>query len=769
QSLPSNVVTVTVYNISNIDFTYSNNLCSGSTIQFNTNAIGSSYTWNFGDGNTSSLQNPSHIFSAFGCGLQNYTVTLTVFDQNGCSSSKSYVIGIKKQPDVNFEDLNVFNPYSNCGNASISNPNFTITVYNSSTSTACISSYNVDWGDSSPIEENITFPLNHTYNSLGLFYFKIYAIGNNGCVTVKTYAVKNESNPSGGISSPGSTQNLCAPTANILFQISNWALNSPTTTYTIDYGDNTPIVTLVQAEMVLTSYYNSTNPTESSNYPIPHSYSSSSCPNNSISATLTVTNSCGSTTGTVSPISILKKPNANFSNPEKACVNSTVIFTNLSDSGNGLNCSTNTIYLWNFGDGTPIINTGQLSSPQNITHAYSSPGVYTITLTAIGYCSGSNPSIFTNEICIEPQIIPQFSLSNTSICSSTIVNASNTTNLNNVCSALTYSWDVTYLNGYCGSSPAVWNYVNNTSSSSENPSFNFITPGTYSIKVTVTGSTCGIVSSAVQTVIVKQPPTVSINTISDYCGTATISPVAVVNSCAPATSNLTYLWDFTGATTIPSGAINAINPMGVVYTIPGTYTMTLTVSNECGSTTTSKTFKVKPLPTAVVSSDITVCQNATAPTITFTATSNTAIAPNTTTPPYIFTYNINGGSNLTVTSSATSATATVSVPTGTPGTYIYNLVSVQYGSAPSCSQNMTGNATVVVNPLGQVNQPSNQIVCHNANTTTINFTTTNTGGTTTYTWTNNNTAIGLAAASVGNVTGIPSFVATNDTSAPITA
>jgi hypothetical protein len=42
-----------------------------------------SWYWNFGDGNTSNMQNPSHTYADTG----SYVVTLTVVDNNGCSSS----------------------------------------------------------------------------------------------------------------------------------------------------------------------------------------------------------------------------------------------------------------------------------------------------------------------------------------------------------------------------------------------------------------------------------------------------------------------------------------------------------------------------------------------------------------------------------------------------------------------------------------------------------------------------------------------------------
>ncbi len=74
--------------------------------------------------------------------------------------------------------------------------------------------------------------------------------------------------------------------------------------------------------------------------------------------------------------------------------------------------------------------------------------------------------------------------------------------------------------------------------------------------------------------------------------------------------------------------------------------------------------------------------------------------------------------------------------------------------------------TITVNPSAQVNQPADQTLCSGSATAAITFTTINKGGTTTYAWSNSNTAIGLAASGTGD---IASFKATNDGSAPIAA
>ena len=66
-----------------------------------------------------------------------------------------------------------------------------------------------------------------------------------------------------------------------------------------------------------------------------------------------------------------------------------------------------------------------------------------------------------------------------------------------------------------------------------------------------------------------------------------------------------------------------------------------------------------------------------------------------------------------------------------------------------------------MNPTAQVNQPANLTTCGGALTTVI-FTTTTPG--TTYTWTNNNTATGLAASGTGNISFTAAIVAVSTTS-----
>lgn len=110
------------------------------------------------------------------------------------------------------------------------------------------------------------------------------------------------------------------------------------------------------------------------------------------------------------------------------------------------------------------------------------------------------------------------------------------------------------------------------------------------------------------------------------------------------------------------------------------------------------------------------------------------------------------GNTLTFTASNLNASPVVSTITVTP-TYINGGV--------SCS-GPPKTFTITVNPSGQVDLPASasQVVCNGDSTIPVNFTTSNTTGTTTFSWTNSNPSIGLAASGVGTV---PSFVAYNST------
>lgn len=580
-----------------VDFNFSNGgTCSGTPVTFNPVIAGVGpfkYVWNFGDGTPNATNSkPNHSFTALGCGSQNFSVTLTVTDANGGVNSVTKTVSVLQKPDLKFVDQN--NPGSNkpferCGDNN-SNPKYTITVGNNSSSAGCITAYSVDWGDGNS-EANVTFPKSHQYQKLGSFNMVITANGTNTCSNSITYVVKNSNNPIGALIAPGNTTNLCVPVAPMDFAIGSWGLNPSDTNYQVDYGDGT-YQSYTQAQLESSVYYNKLNPQASQNFPIPHKYTRANCDTNGSTVNLTITTSCGSTYLNAGPIIILDVPVISYYVPTVACVNYAVSFNNSTYAGYTNGCSTLNVYTWDFGDGTT-------SRDVNPYHVYTKPGKYAVTLSATTPCGvGITPP--PQYICVEPILQPDFTFGNA--CASNNLQMTNTTDTSLSCGKENYNWEVSYYSeGFCGkeTSPGrgQWNYANGTNYSSKNPVFNFVTPGTYYVRLTAWNS-CGITPRYIEKAIqVKKPPVITLDPISDFCKSATILPVGKVEqTCSPA-SEISYLWTFPGGT--PSSS-TSLNPGPINYTTSGDYEAIFKVTNSCGATEVRRKFSVNTVLSPII-------------------------------------------------------------------------------------------------------------------------------------------------------------------------
>ena len=100
------IVPITLYNIPNSDFSATPlSGCNPLTVNFTDNSVLgdgnlNSWLWYFGDGNTSSSQNPQHTY----VNSNKWTVSLKVTDTNNCSSTKidSALIAVANPPVVSF-------------------------------------------------------------------------------------------------------------------------------------------------------------------------------------------------------------------------------------------------------------------------------------------------------------------------------------------------------------------------------------------------------------------------------------------------------------------------------------------------------------------------------------------------------------------------------------------------------------------------------------------------------------------------------------------
>ncbi|MFN5844732.1 MAG: hypothetical protein ACK46O_03370, partial [Flavobacteriia bacterium] len=162
------------------------------------------------------------------------------------------------------------------------------------------------------------------------------------------------------------------------------------------------------------------------------------------------------------------------------------------------------------------------------------------------------------------------------------------------------------------------------------------------------------------------------------------------------------------------------------------------------------TFTVNPTPTVTDPADQVVCNGSSTSQVTFTGTGTSYTWVNST--PSIGL----GGSGTgpiapftAVNNGTTPVTATITV---TP---------VFSGSGLNCNGS-SQTFTITVNPTPTVIDPSDVVVCANAQTPAVNFS----GTGTSYSWTNNTPGIGLATSGTGNIT---SFTALNTGVVPIVA
>ena len=173
----------------------------------------------------------------------------------------------------------------------------------------------------------------------------------------------------------------------------------------------------------------------------------------------------------------------------------------------------------------------------------------------------------------------------------------------------------------------------------------------------------------------------------------------------------------------------------------GTFVYTVTSISDANSTQTQNvttTVKVNPIPVATISGTTAVCINGNAPIITFTGRNGTA--------PYVFTYNINGGTSQTLTTSGTNTSVTLTAPANVAGIFNYNLLSVADVNA---SQNQTGTAIVNIRPLATATIAGSTATPQNSTAPTLTFTGAN--GTAPYTFTYNiNGGTNRTIVSTGN-------------------
>ncbi len=146
--------------------------CEPLEVNFTDMSLPAAYEWKwyFGDGDTSIIKNPTHIFSS---GI--YDIKLIVSTEHGCSGELEVAQFIKSYPSPNVSF------YLDPAVVTIDNP--TVNFYNTTPNGASFN-YLWDFGDGAT---DVTFNATHTYATDGEFPVWLTAESDKGCIDSVTY------------------------------------------------------------------------------------------------------------------------------------------------------------------------------------------------------------------------------------------------------------------------------------------------------------------------------------------------------------------------------------------------------------------------------------------------------------------------------------------------------------------------------------------------------------------------------------------------------
>lgn len=468
------------------------------------------WEWNFGNGDTSSSQNPVYSYPTGG----NYLVTLTVISNGNCTSSYSTNLTINSSPIAAFEEINTcIGQQVNFSNQTIANG-------------SVVSGYRWDFGDGGT---DTVFSPNYSYaNVIGNYTVQYIVDASNGCNDTITKEIRISNIPTASFSLPST---ICQG------NIAQFTDLSTVTADTIsgwlwDFGDG-------EVDSVSSPLHTFTNPGVYTVNLI--AYSPSSCPSAPAQQTITV----------------LESPYAAFTF-SSICLGTTTSFTNQSIPASGSSIAS---YLWHLTDSDSSVFT-------NTFFTYDTTGIYPVSLLAIS--PEGCTDIAYDTITIHPQPIANFATNNPCTRQNVLFTNQST------CDSLSVI------------SQNIWNFGDFSSpdntSTLTNPTHLYDTTFNYnSSLIVVTNFGCS--DTIVKTIRVNQTPSVNFT----YSPTCFGDLMEFFNPGSPIDS--LYLWNFGDNQT------NQLKEPAHYYINASNYQVTLSVTSIRGCVgTATRQVTVSPIP-----------------------------------------------------------------------------------------------------------------------------------------------------------------------------
>jgi PKD repeat protein len=403
--------------------------------------------WDFGDSTTSTLQNPTHVYTTAGT----YSVCLTIIGSNG-------VVRCKDQfcQKVTVEGCGQVEPCKLAAKFQFKIDKCTVGFSDLSAAGAGTSITNWHWDFGDATTSSLQNPT-HVYAVAGTYNVCLTIIGNNGLVKCKDQFCQKVTVEGCGQVEPcklAAKFDLKVDKCNVSFiDLSATGVGTTITSWFWTFGDATS--SALQ------------NPT--------HAYAAAGA--YTVCLTIVGTNANGQQCkdqfcqkitvegcGQVEPCKLAAK----FNYKMDKC---TVGFADLSGAGLG---TTITNWYWDFGDATT-------STLQHPTHVYAAAGTYTVCLTIVGtngngeQCKDQFCDKVTVEGCgqTEPcKLYPKFNFKQDS-CTIYFVDLSTT------------GLGTTITNWY-------WDFGDATTSTLQNPAHMYATSGTYTVCLIIVGNNAGV-------------------------------------------------------------------------------------------------------------------------------------------------------------------------------------------------------------------------------------------------------------------------------------
>ena len=277
--------------------------------------------------------------------------------------------------------------------------------------------------------------------------------------------------------------------------------------------------------------------------------------------TLTVTDSEGLTDATSKSITIYAPPVSSFTySPAVPTTGETVTF---DASGSSDPDGTIASYAWDFDDG----NTG---TGVTAAHAYTTAGTYTITLTVTDDDGLTDNTTSDITVSFAPQ---------SPVASFTYSPTTPTT-------GETVTFDGSASDDPDGTIAShAWNFGDGANGTSQIVTHIYADNGTYTVTLNVTDSDGLFNTTSIDITVLNRPPNATFTESAETVDTGETVTFNASDSYDPDGSIVTYFWDFG----------DGENDTGVVvehaYTDNGTYTVTLTVTDDDGATDTATATK----------------------------------------------------------------------------------------------------------------------------------------------------------------------------------